>query len=206
MQATIKNITIVVLLIIIGILGLTLFLQNFTIKREHSVVDSTILVERIQKVMKLVTVESNYSELMNYKDFDYVDVPGFRKDALIKVYAKVSVGYNLENIKIQTNEPLKTIRISAFPKPEIISIDTDITFENMSSGLFTNFSEAELSKLNHQAKDKIRQKALSATLIQQAEEQKNDVLELIFYMTKENGYKIIINGHELQPTPKIAQE
>ena len=139
---------------------------------------------------------------MNYKDFDYIDFPGFRKDAIVKVNAKGSVGYNLNNLKINTDEKTKTIVISDFPHPEIISIDSDIKFENLSSGWFTNFSEAELSKLNQLAKDKIRQKALNAELIKQAEEQKRDVLDLIFYMAKDSGYKIIINGIPLQQEGK----
>ena len=198
MKSSAKNIIIAILLVIIGVLGTKLFIQNLFTKKDNSTVNSTIVVERIQKVMKLVTVEGNYSELMNYKDFDYVDFPGFRKDAIVKVNAKVSVGYNLNNMKINTDEKTKSIVISDFPQPEIISIDTDIKFENLSSGWFTSFSEAELSKLNQLAKDKIRQKALNAELIKQAEEQKQDVLDLIFYMAKDSGYKITINGILLQ--------
>ncbi|HQG38353.1 MAG TPA: DUF4230 domain-containing protein [Chitinophagales bacterium] len=198
MKSSTKNILIAILLVIIGVLGTKLFIQNLFTKKDNSTVNSTIVVERIQKVMKLVTVEGNYSELMNYKDFDYVDFPGFRKDAIVKVNAKVSVGYNLNNMKINTDEKTKSIVISDFPQPEIISIDTDIKFENLSSGWFTSFSEAELSKLNQLAKDKIRQKALNAELIKQAEEQKQDVLDLIFYMAKDSGYKITINGILLQ--------
>lgn len=198
MKSSTKNILIAILLVIIGVLGTKLFIQNLFTEKDNSTVNSTIVVERIQKVMKLVTVEGNYSELMNYKDFDYVDFPGFRKDAIVKVNAKVSVGYNLNNMKINTDEKTKSIVISDFPQPEIISIDTDIKFENLSSGWFTSFSEAELSKLNQLAKDKIRQKALNAELIKQAEEQKQDVLDLIFYMAKDSGYKITINGILLQ--------
>ncbi|MFN8259866.1 MAG: DUF4230 domain-containing protein [Chitinophagales bacterium] len=199
MSSNVKNILIAVLILIIALLGIKLFIGDIFSKKDNSSVDGTIVVQRIQKVMKLVTVEGNYSELMRYNDFDYIDFPGFRKDAIVKVDAKVAVGYNLEKMKISTNEKDKTIVIEQMPKPEIISIDTDIRFENLSSGLFTDFSEQELSKLNSLAKEKIRQKALSAELIRQAEEQKNDVLGLIFYMAKQNGYKIIVEGNELKP-------
>ncbi|HRB92016.1 MAG TPA: DUF4230 domain-containing protein, partial [Chitinophagales bacterium] len=84
------------------------------------------------------------------------------------------------------------------PKPQILSIDTDIKFNNLSSGWFTSFSEAELSKLNQLGKEKIREKALNAELIKQAEEQRADMFDLLFYMAKQNGYKIIIEGNELQ--------
>ena len=199
MSSNVKNILIAVLILIIALLGIKLFISDFFSKKDNSTVDSTIVVQRIQKVMKLVTVEGNYSELMRYNDFDYIDFPGFRKDAIVKVDAKVSVGYNLEKLKISTNEKDKTIVIQQMPKPEIISIDTDIKFENLSSGLFTDFSEQELSKLNSLAKDKIRQKALSTELVKQAEEQKKDVMDLIFYMASQNGYKIIVEGTELKP-------
>ena len=199
MSSSAKNILIAILILIVAILSVKLIISDIFSKKDNSQVNSTIVVERIQKVMKLVTVEGNYSELMNYNDFDYIDFPGFRKDAIVKVNAKVSVGYNLEQMKISTNEKDKTIVIAQMPKPEIISIDTDIKFENLSTGLFTDFSEQELSKLNSLAKEKIRQKALSTELIKQAEEQKKDVLDLIFYMAKENGYKIVVEGNELKP-------
>ncbi|HMX61103.1 MAG TPA: DUF4230 domain-containing protein, partial [Chitinophagales bacterium] len=167
-------------------------------KKDNSTVDSTIVIQKIQKVMKLVTVEGNYAELLRYNDFEYVDFPGFRKDAILKVKAKVSVGYNLENMKISTDEKKKIIKIQQMPKPEIISIDTDISFENLSTGWFTSFSEAELTKLNNIAKQKIKEKALSTELIRQAEEQKNDVFDLLFYMAKQNGYTIQVEGVTLQ--------
>lgn len=193
-----KNILIAVLIILVSFLSVKLFISNIFSKKDTSKVDSTIVVQRIQKVLKLVTVEGNFSELMSYKDFDYIDFPGFRKDALIRVNAKVSIGYNLENLKISSNEKDKTIVIQQMPTPEILSIDTDIKFENLSSGLFTNFSEAELSKFNSLGKEKIKEKALSTELIKQAEEQKKDMFDLIFYMAKQNGYKIIIEGNELK--------
>lgn len=199
MNAKAKNTIIVVLVIIIGILSIKLFTDSLFSKKEHSTVDSTIIVERIQKVMKLVTVEGNYSELMTYKDFDYINFPGFRKDAIVKVDAKVSVGYNLENMNFSTDEKSKVIQISNFPKPEIISVDTDIKFGNLNTGWFTSFSEAEMTKLNQLAKEKIKQKALNAALINQAEEQKNEILDLIFYFAKSNGYEIILGGSELKP-------
>ena len=205
MSSKVKNILIVVLIFTVAILGVKLFISDIFKKKDNSTVDSTIVVEKIQKVLKLVTVEGHFSELMKYQDFDYVDFPGFRKDAIVRVNAKVSVGYNLNNFKVSTNETDKTITIQQMPKPEILSVDTDIKFENLSSGLFTNFSPQELSKLNALAKEKIKQKALSAEIIKQAEEQKKDLFDLIFYMAKQNGYKIIVDGNELQPLQNLRQ-
>ncbi len=206
MKPSVKNSIIAILVVLVGFLSFKLFLHDLFNKEKAPQVDSTIVVERIQKVLKLVTVEGNFSELMSYKDFDYIDFPGFRKDAIVRVNAKVSIGYNLENLKIETNEKDKTIIIQNMPKPEILSIDTDIKFENLSTGLFTSFNEAELSKLNQLGKEKIREKALNAELIKQAEEQRTELFDLLFYMAKQNGYKIIIEGKELHEMNIVSKD
>ncbi len=199
MSLKVKNILLVLLLLLVTILSIKLLLNRIVSKRDHSKSDSTIVVQRIQKVLKLVAVEANFSELLKYSDFDYVDIPGFRKDALINVVAKVSIGYNMENMKITTNEKTRIITIQKMPKPEILSIDTDIKFENINEGIFNSFNELELSKLNSLAKEKIRQKALSTELIRQADEQKNELFDLVFYMAKNNGYSVIVEGILLKP-------
>lgn len=203
MSSSAKNIIISILVFIVAILGFKMLVSDLFKKKDNSTVDSTIVIEKIQKVLKLVTVEGNFSELLKYQDFEYVDFPGFRKDAILRVNAKVSVGYNLEQLKVSANEKEKTITIQQMPKPEILSIDTDIKFENLSSGLFTGFNEQELTKLNSLGKERIRQKALNAELIKQAEEQKQDLFDLIFYMAKQNDYKIIVEGKELQPIQNL---
>lgn len=199
MNGKFKNVLIAVLVFIIAILSIELFITGVFKKNNHENTDSTIVVQRIKKVLKLVTVEGNFSEIMAYKDFDYVDFPGFRKDAIIKANAKVSIGYNLDSLKITTNEKDKTIIISHMPRPSIISIDSDIKFQNISEGLFNHFNEEELTRLNSMSKEKIRHEALSPEIIRQAEEQKNDLFELIYYLAKANGYKVIIEGQELLP-------
>lgn len=205
MNNRIKNTLFPVLVIICILLAVRLYFYSMRDKANQEKVNSTLVVERIQKVMKLVAVESNFSELMNYNDFQYVDFPGFRKDALVKVNAKVSIGYNLDSLKIKTNEKDKTIIIEHMPKPEVLSIDTDISFENLSEGWFNHFSKEELTKLNKLAKDKIKQHALAPELVKQAEEQKRELFDLLFYMAKENGYKIISEGKALTPIQNLNQ-
>lgn len=201
MGIRLKNVLIILLVVILGILVSRFLIHTIFTPKDNASVDSTIVVERIQKVMKFITVEGNYSELMKYNDFDVIDFPGFRKDALLRVNARVSVGYNLDKLKISSDDKTKTITISEMPTPELLSIDTDIKFENLSSGIFTGFNEEELTKLNALAKENIRKKALNTELIKQAEEQKADLLDLLFYMAKSNGYKIIIEGKKLEPIP-----
>ena len=80
-----KNVLIGILVFIVALLAFVILKNDLFSKKDNSKVDSTIVVQKIQKVLKLVTVEGNFSELMNYSDFDYVDLPGFRKDAIVQV-------------------------------------------------------------------------------------------------------------------------
>ena len=109
MSSKAKNILITLLVFTVALLGVKLFINDIFNKKDNSSVDSTIVIEKIQKVLKIVTVEGNFSELMKYQDFDYIDFPGFRKDAIVRVNAKVSIGYNLNNLKVSTDETEKII-------------------------------------------------------------------------------------------------
>ena len=60
---------------------------------------SQVLMEKIKTVAKLVTVEGYFSEVYDYQDYWNYDVSMFRKKALIRVKAKVSVGYDLSKMK-----------------------------------------------------------------------------------------------------------
>ena len=90
-----------------------------------------VLLERIEKVAKLVTVDGYFSEVYNYKDYYGYDWSIFRKKALIRVKAHVLAGYNLDQIKIDANSANHTITLSQLPKPEILSIDHDLDYYDL---------------------------------------------------------------------------
>jgi len=79
---------------------------------------STVLLNRIEKVMKLVTVEGHMSEVYSYKDHITFDFSPFRKKALIRVNAKASIGYDFDKVKLTIDQESKTITIDDFPEPD----------------------------------------------------------------------------------------
>ena len=84
---------------------------------------SAVLLERIEKVAKLVTVDGYFSEVYDYKDYYGYDWSIFRKKALIRVKAHVLAGYDLDQIKIDANSANRTITLSQWPKAEVLRID-----------------------------------------------------------------------------------
>jgi len=179
---------VIVLLFILGFLAA----RFYYVERSSETVEENaeVLLERIRKVAKLVTVEGYFTEVYDYKDYWGYDLPFLRKKALLRVKAKVSVGYDLERMRIDLQADRKVLVISNIPDPEIISIDHDIDYYDISQGTFNSFSEADYNRLNARAKKYIEAKALDSELMEQAAEQGNQLLEVIEFMAKSAGYEV----------------
>ncbi|MEY4926732.1 MAG: hypothetical protein RI894_1168, partial [Bacteroidota bacterium] len=138
--------TVLVLFVLTFLAGLAVAIKLLkpvaTVKTE----DSKVLLEKVQKVCKLVTVEGTFSDIYSYKDYQYYDVSLFQKKALIVVNAKVLVGVDLTKASFKADHTAKTLTISQIPSAEIMSIDPDMRYYDISEGTFNQFSADELSK------------------------------------------------------------
>lgn len=194
MQSSMKKLIWAAVLILVFVLGILLtrwyFLRSQTVETENA----TVLLERIKQVAKLVTVEGYFSEIYDYKDYYGYDLSIFTKKALLKVKAKVSAGYDLEKMKISAYPEIKTIKISGIPPVEILSIEHDIEYYDVQEGFFNSFTTEDYNKMNANAKEFIRQKALESDLMNQASDQRNLVFETIRFMAESTGWKIEIEG------------
>ncbi len=155
--------------------------------------DSKVLLEKIQKVCKLVTVEGSFSDIYSYEDHYYYDISLFTKKALLKVNAKVLVGVDLTKAKFATNTARKELTISNIPQPEILSIDPDVQYYDVTEGTFNNFTAAELTQLNVKAKAQIKEKAQNSELMHIAEKQGNAIFDLMEYICTDAGWRVVYN-------------
>lgn len=196
------------ILLIIGIAMIALFAGffiaakfnpfNFETTRENN---STVILEKIKTVSKLVTVEGYFSEVWQTtktKNFGFFDS---KSKAIIKVQGKVSVGYNLENMKIETFPDEKIIRISNMPTPEIISVDHELDYFSLEDGYFVSFSTREMSAFDDIAKDTLIAAAKRTRLFETANEKGNDVLKLIELIAKDAGWKVEYEVGPSMPNP-----
>ncbi len=191
------------LVLVIG-LGLGFFSQNllsFDFQTEKQVEEeATVLLEKIETVTKLITVEGNLSELYNYKDYYGYDWWIFRKRAILRVKGRVSVGYDLSNIKVATFPDERRIRITNIPvEPEILSIDHEVDYYDLSEGTFNTFSEEDYSKLNENAKDLLASKARESELMDMAREQGNEIFNLIQFIGENAGWQVELFGIDNAP-------
>lgn len=165
-----------------------------SMNKVHVEESATVLLERIQKVSKLTTVEGYFSELYENKTFQYFDLSPFQKKVIVRVQAKVSVGYDLEKLNIDIDGLSKTIYVNALPEPQILSIDHTLDYYDISEGLFTSFSEADYNKIQTDAKELIRKKASASTLLTEASEQGNDFMDMIRLFAETAGWQFKIRS------------
>lgn len=158
--------------------------------------DATVLLEKIQAVAKLSTVEGSFSEIYNYSEYQGYFSFFWDKKVLVRVRATVSAGYNLERLHIDADPLTKTLYMNGLPQAEILSIDHTLDYYDISEGLFASFTPEDYTRINQRAKDLIRDNALKSNLLAQAEEQGAKMLELIQFMVEGAGWQLEVGPRE----------
>lgn len=135
--------------------------------------ESVVLLERIEKVFKVVLAEGHFSEIYDYNDHKemFFGLKAGSKKALIVARAKVLVGYDFGKVKINWVEGKRCMVIEQMPEPEILSIDSDYNIYDIDQGLFNKFNKEEYTKLLSDAKQTIHNKAVASELPQVAQKQ-----------------------------------
>ncbi|GAB3993059.1 hypothetical protein GCM10028807_27360 [Spirosoma daeguense] len=160
------------LLLIVGAGG-GITLANVLRKRSNSTTDvtdiryeSTILLERIEKVFKVVMAEGYFSEIYNYQDQKKIlYVLNDPKKAMIIAKSKVLVGFDFAKVRFRVpTEGEKNLIIESFPQPEILSIDTDYKFYDIQAGFLNHFSGADYTQILDEAKQVMNERALQSDL------------------------------------------
>lgn len=164
--------------------------------KSQPVEEAQVMLERIRTVMKLVTVEGQYSELFTHNDYNGAFSFFWEKKMLIRVSATVSAGYDLEKVKIEADAVNKKIKIGPLPKATIISIDDKVDYYDISEGIFTSFSPQDYTRINERVEQIIREKA-TTSLLPTAEAQGQKTFELLRAMVESAGWQLELVGGNL---------
>jgi len=142
---------------------------------------STILLEKIRKVWKLITVEGEFAEIYHYENVKerFLSMVTSKKKAIILINAKAHIGFDLSKIKMEAINEKKVIRLTEFPKPEVLSVETDFKYYDKKDGLFNKFDSTDLTELNTKAKNYILDKIPDSGLLESA---KNEAVEAVLMM------------------------
>ncbi len=184
------------LLIILSLLLIAVLIGGFnwirSFENQKVIQQSDIILNQIQNVEKLITVEGYFTELYTHKDYYKFDISPLRKKALVRVKAKASVGVDLSKLHAWTNPQNKTLHIQKFPKPEILSLDHSLDYYDITEGTFNYFSTTDYNNINKKAKQFIEEKIMSGEMIVQARKQSQNILETITSLVENMGWELVV--------------
>lgn len=182
-----------VVLVAVGLL--VFFITRAVYEPEASTeeLSATVLLERVRPVLKLVTVEGDFTELYTYRNsdatFDWMKhYSPFQKKAILRVKGRASVGYDLEGMKLEFDEASRTVRLPGMDKPSLLSLEHDVDYYDLEEGTFTSFTAADHTRINAQAKELIRGKVATSGLYKAAAAQRNEMLQILKAVVENAGW------------------
>ncbi len=169
----------------------------------HVVTDSSVLLERMKDVFKMVFVEAQFNELYTHKEYHWIDISPFRKSAIIRIQAKVTAGLDMDSSSISIDEFQKSITLRFDKNPRILYLDHKLDYYDLQQGTFNSFSSSELTSLEDRAKEIIREKALQSDLLNRASTKRDEMMYTLNQLVQSLGWKLIIQDTGNDKEPKL---
>jgi hypothetical protein len=165
---------------------------------------SVVLLEKIRNVSKLITVESDFSEIMHYSDVknSFLNLITSHKKAIVLANSKVMVGFDMKQIRIEPHAKKKLLTITHFPAPEVLSIQTDVEYYDVKNGLFNKFEAKDLTELNKKVKENIENKIPKSGVLLTANEKALETVKMIEQIVDTFGWKLSYNELNLHNNPQ----
>jgi hypothetical protein len=185
----------------------TYWIYNLFKKKQNKEItlhQSTVLLEKIRSVSKLVSVEGEFAEIYKYENTKerFLSLVSSKKKALIVIHAKALIGYDLKKVQIDSDVENKRIILTNFPQPEILSIEPELEFYDIKNGMFNSFSPDDLTTLNNEAKNHIREKIPESGLMKTARKEALQAVLLIESIVATIGWELDYSALKIEDKEK----
>lgn len=148
------------------------YAKKFKTPKHDVATESFVLLERIEKVFKVVLAEGYFTEIYDHNTKkDFFGIFKTNSKALVVAKAKVSVGYDFAKMRFRRDHNTRTLVIEHFADPEIISIDTDYKFYDINQGILNKFDNEDYTAILVEAKKLMQDKAQASDLPEIAQKQ-----------------------------------
>ncbi|WP_127022262.1 DUF4230 domain-containing protein [Flagellimonas beolgyonensis] len=191
------------------VLGAILMYWMFSLFRkkrnkEVTLQQSTVLLEKIRSVYKLVSVEGDFAEIYHYENTkdSFMSLFRSKKKALIVIKAKAHIGYDLNKLELKADNENRKIILSRFPQPEVLSIEPDLQFYDIKNGIFNSFSPTDLTQLNQEAKEHIKNKIPESGLMETARKEALQAVFVVEKIVETIGWKLDYSALEISNREK----
>ena len=172
--------------------------------KELTTYQSTVLLEKIKTVCKLISVEGDFAEIYRYENTKqhFMSLISSKKKALVVIKARAQIGYDLQKVLMHADTEKKKIVLTNFPKPEILSIEPELEFYDIKNGFFNSFKPDDLTALNQEAKKHIREKIPESGLMQTARTEALQMVLLIEKIVETIGWQLDYSALEVPENEK----
>ncbi|MCD2257844.1 DUF4230 domain-containing protein [Psychroserpens luteolus] len=198
----------IIILSILVTLGIVTIVKQFRLRQQTNS-QSVILLDKIKKVCKFITVEGDFAEIYHYEDVKerFLKLISSKKKALVVINAKAHVGFDLSKIRMDSDLKTKTVKLFHFPQPEVLSIETDLNYYDKSDGMFNKFEASDLTELHNEAKLHIMNKVPESGLYEIAKKEALESVLLIESIVETIGWKLDYSALKIEDgTPKKLEE
>lgn len=174
------------------VVGIIFYFYRAVFVKNKTEEQSVVLLEKIRNVSKLITVESDFSEIMHYADAKNIllNMLSSHKKAIVLANSKVMIGFDMKQMRIDPNPQKKMLTITYFPKPEVLSIETDVEYYDVSNGLFNKFEAADLTQLNKKVRENIEKKIPESGVLQTAQGKALETIRMIEQIVDTFGWRL----------------
>jgi hypothetical protein len=169
----------------VSILGLAWVTSRLSLVPANvTTVSHSVVVERVEKVAKLVSSETTLRDVIIYEDTWY----GSTKRSLVVVTGKVLAGIDLNaGSSVQIDEKARRIAIT-LPQPGILGIEiTEMRTYDEQRGLWNPFNAADRDALFQRAREQLENTSRELKITDTARQSARELLEGMF---TSNGYTV----------------
>lgn len=196
-----------IIISILVTLGLVTIYKHWRTKQTTNA-QSILLLDKIKRVCKFITVEGDFAEIYHYEDVKekFLKLISSRKKALVIINAKAHVGFDLSKIQLDSNSNTKTVVLTHFPQPEVLSIESDINYYDKTDGMFNKFEASDLTDLHVKAKKHIMDKVPESGLYNVAKQEALEAIQLIENLVETIGWKLDYTALKIEVEEKKLLE
>ncbi len=173
-------------------------------KREKVNTQSVILMEKIRSVCKFITVEGDFSEIFHYENVKdkWLNLLLGKKKALVLIEAKAHIGFDLTKVKMTADNKNKTIILTNFPQPELLTIETDFKYYDKREGWANPFTAKDLTEITQEAKKHIVDKIPESGLFNEASKQALQTIQMMETLVETINWKLDYTALQVQENLK----
>ena len=192
------------ILLTIGVVAYVRFNNAKKLRQSQSV----LLLDKIKRVCKLITVEGDFAEIYHYEDVKerFLKLISSKKKALVVINAKAHVGYDFAKVELSANANTKTIKLHHFPQPEVLTIESNLNYYDKKDGMFNKFEASDLTELHNEAKAHILEKVPESGLFDVAKSEALETILIIENIVQTIGWKLDYSALEISSDNKKLLE